>query len=409
MGFFGGMPFPVQFFLAFIIVLALIGATAWAVRRFGAGRLGNVGLRGRQPRLAVVDYASVDARRRLLLIRRDNVEHLVMIGGPTDVVVESNIVRASPALRDMPAPPRPPAIAEAPQRPIALPDGAAANGAWTAQPEPPPLASAPRGPRNEFAAQRSELIQRSELAQRNEFAQPEPAAFPLQPHADVQPRPQRETLAALADELAPKELAPKEFAPKPGQPPRSRPPAPPRPFVPEPRQESPQEIRQEPRPEPRLSVAQSLSAEVAAATDQSLAEMAQRLEAALRKPNVKADRNPASERAVPMPRAPAPMSSPMPSSPMAQPPMPAPMPDELEEAEFAEPAPAAPLSPPPVAPPPLAAGPSPAPVSLSPRPARVAEVKPPRPDTKQPNAGKTLYDSLEQEMASLLGRSSAKS
>ncbi len=39
MSLFGGMPFPVQFFLAFVIVLGLIGATAWAVRRFGAGGL----------------------------------------------------------------------------------------------------------------------------------------------------------------------------------------------------------------------------------------------------------------------------------------------------------------------------------------------------------------------------------
>ena len=94
------MPLAVRFFLAFLIVLGLIGATAWAVRRFGAGRLGGAGTRGRQPRLAVVDYASVDSRRRLILVRRDNIEHLVLIGGPTDVVVEANIVRAAPATRE---------------------------------------------------------------------------------------------------------------------------------------------------------------------------------------------------------------------------------------------------------------------------------------------------------------------
>src|SRR5579883_2613434 len=120
MSFFGGMPFPVQFFLAFVIVLALIGVTAWAVRRFGSGRLGGVGLRGRQPRLAVIDYASVDGRRRLILIRRDNVEHLLMIGGPTDVVVEPNIVRAVAAPRDVPGA-RPPAGIEALPRAIPLP------------------------------------------------------------------------------------------------------------------------------------------------------------------------------------------------------------------------------------------------------------------------------------------------
>ena len=94
------MPLAVRFFLAFLIVLGLIGATAWAVRRFGSGRLGGAGARGRQPRLAVIDYASVDSRRRLILVRRDNIEHLVLIGGPTDVVVEANIVRAAPATRE---------------------------------------------------------------------------------------------------------------------------------------------------------------------------------------------------------------------------------------------------------------------------------------------------------------------
>ena len=42
----------------------------------------------------MIDAATVDGRRRLVLIRRDNIEHLLMIGGPTDLVVEPNIVRA---------------------------------------------------------------------------------------------------------------------------------------------------------------------------------------------------------------------------------------------------------------------------------------------------------------------------
>ena len=88
------MPLAARFFIAFLVVLALIGATAWLVRRFGANRLGGANTRGRQPRLAVIDAATVDARRRLVLIRRDNIEHLLMIGGPTDLVVEPNIVRA---------------------------------------------------------------------------------------------------------------------------------------------------------------------------------------------------------------------------------------------------------------------------------------------------------------------------
>lgn len=42
-------------------------------------------------RLEVVDHANVDSRRKLVLIRRDGVEHLVMTGGPVDVVIETGI------------------------------------------------------------------------------------------------------------------------------------------------------------------------------------------------------------------------------------------------------------------------------------------------------------------------------
>ena len=42
-------------------------------------------------RLEVTDQANVDGRRKLLLIRRDGVEHLIMTGGPVDVVIETGI------------------------------------------------------------------------------------------------------------------------------------------------------------------------------------------------------------------------------------------------------------------------------------------------------------------------------
>ena len=43
------------------------------------------------PRIGVVEQANVDGRRRLLLIRRDDVEHLIMTGGPVDVLIETGI------------------------------------------------------------------------------------------------------------------------------------------------------------------------------------------------------------------------------------------------------------------------------------------------------------------------------
>ncbi len=131
------MPLALRFFFAFIIVLGLIGGTAFLVRRFGGERLGGTSAaRGRQPRLAVIDAAAVDGRRRLILIRRDNVEHLLMIGGPSDVVVEANIVRVAQSARDVPGA----RSSDAPSR------GMTANdGNWPLQPEGAPAPrSSPR-------------------------------------------------------------------------------------------------------------------------------------------------------------------------------------------------------------------------------------------------------------------------
>jgi len=307
------MPLAVRFFLAFLIVLGLIGLTAWAVRRFGTGRLGGAAARGRQPRLAVIDYASVDGRRRLILVRRDNVEHLLMIGGPTDVVVEPNIVRAVAAPRDATTT-RPTAGIEALPRAIPLPENG--NGSWPLQPEP--TAGLRPAPRVEPLP--------DELPPR-----------PTPPQAETTPRPQRDTLAALADELSTRPT-----------PPRNRPTIPPRP--------QPTEPRADLKPEPRSPAAApatpvTSAAEAASDADQSLTDMAQRLEAALRKPGAATE-----------------------SSPVAMPPRkPAP-----EQSQTAAPA--------------------------MPRPPRPSEGRPARPEAKPNQSKTTLYDSLEQEMASLLGR-----
>src|ERR1700752_2575628 len=109
----------VTFFFAFVAVLVLIGVAAWLVRRFAGNRLGANTNRGRMPRLARIDAAAEDGRRRLVLVRRDNVEHLLMIGGPTDIVVEPNITR--PTARGDQLPQRP-AGAEPPPRIAPLPD-----------------------------------------------------------------------------------------------------------------------------------------------------------------------------------------------------------------------------------------------------------------------------------------------
>ncbi|MGI8569256.1 MAG: hypothetical protein ACR2KT_09430 [Methylocella sp.] len=76
-------------FLAAAALLSLIFRLTFG-RRLRLPRNG----RARPPRLGTVDAFDLDRQRQLVIIRRDNVEHLLMIGGPNDIVIESEIIRA---------------------------------------------------------------------------------------------------------------------------------------------------------------------------------------------------------------------------------------------------------------------------------------------------------------------------
>jgi hypothetical protein len=76
------------FALGVVVVLIVLGG--WLMKLvFGGG--GNAA-RGRNRRMSVVETMAIDPKRQLLIIRRDNVEHLILTGGPQDVVVETGIV-----------------------------------------------------------------------------------------------------------------------------------------------------------------------------------------------------------------------------------------------------------------------------------------------------------------------------
>lgn len=85
-------------FWTFLLILfgAAGAAGFWGYRMYVAGE-NSFNMKGmffrprREPRLSVSEQAAVDSRRRLILIRRDNVEHLIMTGGPVDVVIETGI------------------------------------------------------------------------------------------------------------------------------------------------------------------------------------------------------------------------------------------------------------------------------------------------------------------------------
>ncbi len=79
-----------RFVFALVFVLALIGMLAWAARRFGLAQT-TARLPGQPRRLQIVEAIALDSRRRLVLVRRDDTEHLLLTGGPNDVTVESGI------------------------------------------------------------------------------------------------------------------------------------------------------------------------------------------------------------------------------------------------------------------------------------------------------------------------------
>lgn len=81
-----------RFIMSLAFVVGLIFLMAWGLRRYGFGViLPRPGGARRTRRLSVVEVAPLDTKRRLILVRRDEVEHLVMIGGATDVVIEAGI------------------------------------------------------------------------------------------------------------------------------------------------------------------------------------------------------------------------------------------------------------------------------------------------------------------------------
>ncbi|MBX9710312.1 MAG: flagellar biosynthetic protein FliO [Xanthobacteraceae bacterium] len=237
------MPQMLWIIASILIVLILIGAVAWLVRRFSGNNIGSSGNRARMPRLAVVDAAAVDGRRRLVLIRRDNIEHLIMIGGPTDVVVEPNIMR-NITQRDQ-APSRGPAGTELPARVAPLPD---ANH-WADN----------DGGRGEI------------------FDFPEPLPAPERAARQSHFEDTRRPSPSIADRGRGDEFS--GLVPEPITRPEPRPAPRAEPAMP--RMPRPADVRTPSAP-PRAS-ARSPDPAISAA-DQNLAEMAQRLEAALRRP-----------------------------------------------------------------------------------------------------------------------------
>ncbi|MCK5295425.1 MAG: FliO/MopB family protein [Alphaproteobacteria bacterium] len=78
--------------LALCFVLGMILLLAWAARKFNPNNI----IRTKKQRISVVETAFIDSNRKLVLIRRDNKEHLIVTGGTQDLLVEKDIPAPEP-------------------------------------------------------------------------------------------------------------------------------------------------------------------------------------------------------------------------------------------------------------------------------------------------------------------------
>jgi len=108
----------IVYYLALVLVLAAATiAVAFLARAYLSGThpldaVGALWAPKPEKRLFVVEQFNLDGRRRLILVRRDDVEHLIMTGGPVDMVIETGIGSQTPAA----APSRGPDPASPPAR-----------------------------------------------------------------------------------------------------------------------------------------------------------------------------------------------------------------------------------------------------------------------------------------------------
>jgi flagellar protein FliO/FliZ len=73
---------------ALLFVVGLIALLAWLARRWlGASPT----LAGRGRRLAIIETLPLDSKQRLMLVRRDETEHLVCVGPAGVTVLETGV------------------------------------------------------------------------------------------------------------------------------------------------------------------------------------------------------------------------------------------------------------------------------------------------------------------------------
>ncbi len=78
----------IKFLSCFVFVIALMLLLSWVLKKAGVG---GVMPKVSKRRLKVVEFLPLDHKRRLVLVRRDDREHLLVLGPDSETVVETGI------------------------------------------------------------------------------------------------------------------------------------------------------------------------------------------------------------------------------------------------------------------------------------------------------------------------------
>ena len=88
----------IRMIAALLVTLGLVFAASWGMRRFGPEAMSRMQTMRKERRLSIVETLVLDPARRLVLVRLDGEERLIMLG-------EGRLLATQPAPPDIPTTP----------------------------------------------------------------------------------------------------------------------------------------------------------------------------------------------------------------------------------------------------------------------------------------------------------------
>lgn len=84
------LPQALRLVIALCIVFLIMGGLAFALKKLGLATSSTI-KSGDKKRLKIVESTPLDARRRLVILKCDDREHLVILGANSEIIVDKDI------------------------------------------------------------------------------------------------------------------------------------------------------------------------------------------------------------------------------------------------------------------------------------------------------------------------------